>query len=192
MISAKAQAALDRTIDYIQTEYGSGILQATDRNDIVEIAKKMEFTIMLTDLTQGDGYVAVDDNEILPRFNCHRLIAVNAQKSWKSKRYIIAMELSYFLNLQSENPTKKLKYARDCNVDDEHVGEEEVNNEVALLAARLLMPDNGMQSKVTELMGKNLDHKKLVLEISDYFDVPYTLADTRMDMLDSSPGEARL
>jgi Zn-dependent peptidase ImmA (M78 family) len=191
-IKPQAQVAFDRTVRFINKEYGIGVLKSGDRNDIVSIAKKLEFKIVLMDMNEADGFVVVNDGEAIPEFNCNKVIAVNSQKSWKSKRYIIAMELSYYLNLKSENPSKPLKYSKEISVDDEHVGEEAVNSEVALLAARLLMPDDGLETKLAEFKGKQTDPKKTVKELSDYFEVPYTLAAKRMDLWESPSQEGRV
>ncbi|MBE0600713.1 MAG: ImmA/IrrE family metallo-endopeptidase [Firmicutes bacterium] len=192
MIDQQTQAALAQAESYMRSENKEYLLRSGDRNDIVAVAEDLHFKIILVELNDSDGYVVINDTEKIPRYDCNRLIAVNSEKSLKSKRYIIAWEISEYFKRKSESKGKPQRYTREIEVDDERVDEEEVNRVVALLAARLLMPETMMITMLDKMKGKPADWEKTVAKLSDYFKVPYTLAAERVRMMAPPTGERTL
>jgi hypothetical protein len=177
---------LDTVDTYLSETLGDSITNTVIKPDIIAIASKFGFKVVIADMDDGDGFILVNDEELIEEYDCHRVIGVNSKKSLKSKRYIIAKELGYYIvQRQLKDPDAKLKIARIDQFDDEHADEQDTQEVIDWITGSLLMPRNSVLELKTQLSkNKITDTNAIAIEMSNKYDVSVTNAIRRIELLD--------
>jgi len=174
-----------KTLDAsIKDELGDVITDSGGRTDVLTIAQHLGFVVGNADIEDADGFIVVNDNEIIPEFSSHRAIGVNSTKGLKSKRYIIAMELSVYLEMRDRKAKEdgvpkeevQLKFAK--RHDFKKGGDDE---SITQIAQSLLMPLEEFVKKEKELSSTITDKNTVAQQLSDYFSVPFLNVRQRLD-----------
>jgi len=174
---------LEKIADDIINEYGNE--STTTRPDILALVRQKGFLVGNVDMDDADGFLIVNDKEIVAGFSSNKIIGVNSKKDLKSKRFIIAQEFSFYELLKRRNPGESLKIARRDSFRRRNKEERLVD----YVAANLLMPTKLFTAQKKELEKKGKAERKIIVNLSDYYDVPVKIAKQRMDQIKKAKKE---
>lgn len=121
-----------------------------EKTDVVALAKENGFQVYNADMDDADGFITVDDNQVIPMFGSNRVIGVNAWKDVKRKKAIIAQELGRYYAQKQSDPDIKLKYTlRDTAILNKENFEENVLKKSGIPLKTALKSDENIEKART-------------------------------------------
>ena len=158
----------------IHNEYGS--LFMADKFDIVKLARLLGFVVGNARLGKNEeGFIVVNFKDNLGNLDANKVIAVNCNRSIKSKRFIIACELGhYFLDVKK----RKMFYIHRKYRTIE-------NKDADYFAMCLLIPsnkfDNYYETLINEVNKGKIDVNSIVRKLSNNFEVNENVINKKME-----------
>lgn len=146
--------------------------------DVLALAKQLGFTVWTSNLPDSDdGFILVNPNvDKIPGFSNNKVIVVNAERPYVTKRFIIAHEIGHYVLSVSDSKEEEIFAARES----QH-GRSDDENDIDYFAACLLMPETSFKAQYEDK--KQFPLNQLVSELSEVFQVPAGSALRRLEEL---------
>jgi len=166
-LTMEEKKKIEERVKKIHFEFKS--ILKDDNFDIVKFARQLGFVIGNARLDEDeDGFIAINPKGTLGNLFVNKVIAVNFNRTFEKKRFIIAHELGhYFLNAK-EGAMMYAQRERHNTIDSE---EENID----YFAACLLMPEEKFKMRYNELEKEvnngSIDKESIVRKMSNIFGV---------------------
>lgn len=133
--------------------------------DILALAMKLGFTVWTSSLPDSEeGFILVNPNVArIPGFSNNKVIVVNSNRPYETKRFIIAHELGHYILSNSDSE----QIFAAC--ESQH-GRSDDENDIDYFAACLLMPATSIKAHYEDK--KQLSLSQLVSVLSIVFEIP--------------------
>lgn len=144
--------------------------------DIFSVATKLGFDVRGAEFEDNlDGLIVVDENEdVIEPFTSNKIIAYNCKRDITSKKFIVAHELSHYIEEKVDNPRKKIVCAARDHADNYSQDDQEQRKDY--MAAALLMPKEHMLGRYTNI-SKTSD---FITQVANDYNVREIMAERRI------------
>lgn len=146
--------------------------------DVFAVASSLGFDVRGAEFKETlEGLLLVDEHiERIKGFNSNKIIAYNCQKNIYMKKFIVAHELSHYINEKSKNEDKKIVLAARDHEDE--YSNNMVEQEMDYMAACILMPREDLLKNYD---GKDIEREELIKFIVSRYNVSPKMAERRIE-----------
>lgn len=136
--------------------------------DVVKIAQEEGFEISTNNFRDNtDGIILVNIHDDVTE---KKLIAINANRSYADKRFILAHELSHYFIEKNLNSASK-SHILIAQRDGEHGHRSDVEQMVDLFAACLLVPSADFKRRIEEMTSYGYSMSSIIKTLSRIYGV---------------------